>query len=211
MYYSIISYPFHDRGIFSDPVLPENVSFIKGEWIDWVPESPLVFKSNCDQSHPPRECMGGKAIPVWSEDLVDLFHSIGVQNIQTFPAVITGDNKDQWAGYFAVNIMGMLAAANISASSFTEIGSYADGLPMLGFEKLVIDRSKTNDQSLFRLAENRLELIAHQRVIDALKEHAPAGGWGFRLFPLTIPEKSSYHSCDQYRQQSTPPLSGTYQ
>jgi len=81
MYYSILADPFQDRGILEDPSFPDGVSFIRGALIEWVPEAPLVFRSNCDDDNLPRHYMGG-ALPVWSKSLLEAFKAAGVDNLQ---------------------------------------------------------------------------------------------------------------------------------
>lgn len=178
MHYSIIANPFHDRGILDDPALPEGVSFIRGSLIDWTPDAPLVFRSNCDAENPPRHYMDG-VMPVWSAELLDAFGRAGVDNIQPFPAIITDDGEGmEWSGYFAINVVGSVAAADLSTSQWKKIGEHPTGLPLLAFQKLVLDARKSHDLLLFRLAENPLQLIVHEGVLDQLSESAPADGWG---------------------------------
>lgn len=178
MYYSMIANPFTDRGLLDDPSLPEGVSFIRGAWLQWRPERPLVFRSNCDASHLPRPFMG-RAIPVWSKDLLDAFGAACVDNVQAFPAVVTDRGGDQqWPGYFAINVLGLVAAADLRRSRFEKIGEYPSGLPLVEFDELVIDASRVQDLCFFRLAESPLHLIVHERVLDNLRKVAPPGGWG---------------------------------
>lgn len=187
MFYSIKSDPFHERGIVDDPKFPDNVSFLRGSLIDWQPNEPLIFKSNCDAENPPREYMGGGALPVWSKTLLEAFQSAGVDNIQYFPAIISDDDgKISWNNYFAINVIGLVAAADLSASHYTTIGERPSGLKFVGFHEMVIDPSKTHGLVFFRLAESPLELIVHKHVIDHLKAKAPSQGWGILISELTL-------------------------
>ena len=178
MYYAIIADPFHDRGILEDPSLPEGVSFLRGARIDWRPDAPLEFRSNCDARHPPRHCMGG-ALPVWSDALLNAFVAAGVDNLQPFPAVIVEDGGEmRWPGYNAINVLGLVAAADLTASDTLKIGERPGGLPLHGFQKLVIDPQKTRGLGLFRLGENPLQLVLRGDILDRLAESAPPEGWG---------------------------------
>jgi len=184
MYYSIKSNPFNERGIFDDPDLPDGVSFLRGILIEWEPDAPLIFKSNCTAESPPREYMGG-ALPVWSKTMLKAFQSAGVDNIQKFQSVILGeDGQVKWDDYFAINVLGLVAAADLSASRYTKIGERPSGLEFVGIHDTVIDPQKTHGLFFFRLAENPLELVVHECIIDHLKANAPSRDWGILLSEL---------------------------
>lgn len=184
MYYKIKSDPFHERGIFDDPKFPDGISFLTGTWIDWLPETPLIFKSNCDSENPPREYMGG-ALPVWSKKLLNAFQSAGCDNFQFFPAIINDDDgKINWDNFFAINVIGLISAADLSVSKYIKVGERPSGLEFVGFQDLVIAPKKTHGLSFFRLAENPLELIVHERILDCLNASSPSQGWGILVSEL---------------------------
>ncbi len=182
MYYSIEADPFNERGIIGDPKFPNDISFMRGAFINWQPDAPLLFRSNCDDDNLPREYMGRASLPVWSKALLNEFRLAGVDNIQAFPAVVEDiDGNIKWKDYFAINVIGKVSAADLSESEYIEIGERPGGLPFAGFQNIVIDPEKARGFLLFRLAENPLELIAHQRIIDHLISTAPSKGWGILL------------------------------
>ncbi|WP_157898815.1 imm11 family protein [Luteitalea pratensis] len=152
--------------------------------VDWQPSGPLIFRSNCDKDHPPRPYMGG-ALPVWSETLLRTFRGLGIDNIQAFPAtIVTEDAAVSWTNYFAINVIGLVDAADLSASTYTKIDTAASGVPRLRFTKLVIDLAKAADLPLFRLAHSPLTLVLQARLVDALRAIPMPGGWGMAFDEL---------------------------
>ncbi|NVJ22464.1 hypothetical protein HUW62_14680 [Myxococcus sp. AM011] len=166
-------------GIREDPSLPGfGTTFLGGARIIEPLPRPLIFESNFTQANPPKAFLGA-SIPVWSADLVELLRRIGVDNFECFEATIQGQGTGaQWRGYFAINVLGLVAAADMSKSRYTEIMSSPGGTPFAGFTELVVDGKKARPFDLFRLAENMGTLLASERVIDALQDHPRTGGWG---------------------------------
>lgn len=183
MYYRIYPNPFHDRGIINDPTLPSGINFSLGKQIDPQPATPLVFQSNCDPQHPPRDYMGS-AIPVCSRTLLAALRAAGIDNLQTFPATISGlDAQTQWTDYHAVNIVGQAATPELLNRDL--------GLAITPDERSrslfllilnIIDPAKTDKLQIFRLNEH---LIMHDHALTHLKTLAPPGGWGIQTEALT--------------------------
>jgi len=71
---------------------------------------------------------------------------------------------------------------------FVKIGERPSSLPLAGFQELVIDSQKTNGLLLFRLAENPIKLIVHEKVIDSLAKNSSPDGWG--VSAIELKEKS---------------------
>ncbi|MDH5651287.1 MAG: hypothetical protein OEZ39_05385 [Gammaproteobacteria bacterium] len=184
MYYKLETDIYQDYGIIEDPVLPDGVYFNRGTVIDAELELPLKFETNCDDENPPLEYMAGVA-PVCSKLMLDALQAAGIDNIQTFPAILTTyANETVWDGYFALNIIGKVSAADMEKSKFVSIGEWPGGTPFAGFQNLVIDKNKTHDLYLFRLAECPSEIIIHKDIIDKLLSAPPPKGWGIVAFEL---------------------------
>ena len=125
----------------------------------YVPGSP-------DQS-PRMPAMFKGKIPMFRDDLLEAFHAGGADNFQIFPArILDPDTGQAHENYKAVNILGMVAAADMTNS----IWSAPDAIPLVdvAFEKLVIDPNKTRSLLLFRLAENHAAIMVHERLRDHL-------------------------------------------
>jgi len=85
-----------------------------------------------------------------SQKCLDLFEGAGVDNLQTFPAIIKSETDGTvWDNYFAVNVLGLISCADLSKSTYTEImpGSYR-------FRELAIYPEKAKGALLFRLQED---------------------------------------------------------
>lgn len=184
MYYELRSDILAERSITQDAPLPGfGTDFISGVPIQPALPSPLIFPSNFDQRNPPRG-MEGMSIPVWSQAFVDLLRSIGIDNFEAFPAIIRGlEEGVEWSDYLAVNVIGLVAATDLSKSKYLEI-TRTPGAPYLGITDLVIDESKARGLDMFRLAENWTTLVVSQRVIDALRDNPRLGGWGITAFDI---------------------------
>lgn len=102
-------------------------------------------------------------VPLFRDDLIEALREAGVDNIDCYDArLIDPDNGRAHTNYKAVNILGMVAAADMKKS----VATVHDGIPLVdvSFDKLVIDHQKTYGFLLFRLAENNSAIVIHERV-----------------------------------------------
>jgi hypothetical protein len=107
--------------------------------------------------------------PVWRDDFIQALRDCGVYNFDTYDVAITDpDDGTVHTNYKAVNILGLVAAADMKKS----VATVRDGIPLIDvdFDKLVIDEKKTKDIQLFRLAESTNAILVHERLRDALLE-----------------------------------------
>ncbi|NNF97453.1 MAG: hypothetical protein HKM94_11050 [Halobacteria archaeon] len=163
------------------------VSFSSGMVIRDNLDNPLVFISNFTKEKPPGHLIGSR-FPVMSSILIDLLQDNGVDNLQIFPAIIWNTDKTtKWDGYFAVNIVGSLTCADLEKSEYGTItpGDGQNIPPLLVMKKLVMKKDFiSNDLLFFRLKEDPLWMIAHERVFNLLKENSAPGGWGIDMDEL---------------------------
>jgi hypothetical protein len=151
------------------PEVPGIRTWLLGKKFDKSILGPLIF--DLDDNYPGRfPDFFNETIPLFSDKLLAALHEIGVDNINAYPAVIV-DGKDNVVSdkYKAVNIIGVVAAADIAASSIA-----AGEKPTLidtSFDSLEIDESKTQGLLIFRLAEYVGAIIIHQKVKDYLVAH----------------------------------------
>jgi hypothetical protein len=125
-------------------------------------EEPLVY--TLDPDYP------GKMIPMYNiaetlmrADLLNALRAAGVDNLQTFKAVIKDvKSGTDYTDYSAVNIVGVVSAADRDQSTTME------GLdsPLIDavFDSLVIDEMKAGGALIFRLAEAVGTIVVHERV-----------------------------------------------
>jgi hypothetical protein len=108
-------------------------------------------------------------IPLMHDKLILALRDAGVDNLDLFDAVVTHEpSGHQYHEYKAVNVIGVVAAADLSASDYE---SYQPTpLISVNFNSLVIDESKAHGLLMFRLAECVSAIVIHQKVKDLLDE-----------------------------------------
>jgi hypothetical protein len=114
-------------------------------------------------------------VPLIRHDLLDALKSAGVDNIQTFAAVLrdTAAGKEH-TDYSALNILGLVSAADLSKSTLMR-GESLTGVDR-DFHKLVIDESAVPpDFLMFRLAESVNAIIVHEKVKAVIESRNIAG------------------------------------
>jgi len=148
------------------PTVPGIRSWHLGRKFDKPVPVPLTF--DLDPNYPGRmPDFFDETIPLFSNKLFSALDDIGVENMEGFQAVLVdGDDKVVSDEYQAVNIVGVVAAADLTASRVAD-GS-APTLIDTSFESLAIDENKARGQSIFRLAENVGAIIVNQSVKDHL-------------------------------------------
>ncbi|TEW42684.1 imm11 family protein [Psychromonas algicola] len=93
------------------------------------------------------------------------------------------------ADYFLFNILGLIEATILADSNYDELmeGSVEGGeLPLVAFNKIVIDRKKINGADMFRLAEDPINIVVSSEVVKALKANKPKEGWGINIENLEV-------------------------
>jgi hypothetical protein len=97
--------------------------------------------------------------------LVDALRAAGVDNLQTFPAVVRNDDSGELIhDFLVVNVIGLVSAADTAASVTSPL---ADGR---FFHQLVLDDGRVVGMRMFRLAESRIDLIVDEHVANSIRE-----------------------------------------
>lgn len=145
---------------------------LQGNWrlghviTDAVPQ-PLVYTLNTRYEGNPKPMYYEKAIPVMRDDVLAALRAAGVDNIQTFDAVLVNpDTGERHVNYKAYNIVGLVACADMQASQL--MGTSNSTMGDVDFLGLVIDESKTGGALLFRLAESINAVVVHEQVKQAI-------------------------------------------
>jgi|GEM_PF-2979857 len=101
-------------------------------------------------------------IPMVTQRFRNVLDAVGVTNVDYYPVTIDGaDRFREFPTYFAANIVGKVAAADKSASQYTE----AFGGPgATVFDELVLDPNFSTDLPIFILAENMSIVIVSEKV-----------------------------------------------
>jgi hypothetical protein len=120
--------------------------------------------------------------PLMADDLINVLQNNGVNNLETFPAIIrevrTGKEH---TNYKAVNIIGLVSAAD-GASETADLGLGGDGLYDTWFKSLVIDEDKAGGYLLFRMAEKVSTILIHKKVKEAIEAAEILRGNHLRFF-----------------------------
>jgi hypothetical protein len=105
---------------------------------------------------------------IFSRRLVNLLGDCGIKNLETFPCTIhnevTGEKHDD---FLAVNIVGKLACINHAASACDFIDE--DETKLLAWDYLTFDESQIHDLPIFVLAEMPVQIVVHQRIMQAMQ------------------------------------------
>ncbi|WP_075186212.1 hypothetical protein [Teredinibacter haidensis] len=104
---------------------------------------------------------------LFRDDFIAALLECGVNNFDMYTVEIEDpDNGAIHTNYKAVNILGLVRAADLEKSDAT----VHDNVPLfdVDFEKLVLDPEKTFGLELFRLAEANTAILIHKRVKDFL-------------------------------------------
>jgi hypothetical protein len=148
--------------------LPKGLAFIHGKMITIPVDNPMIFTTNAKAGDAMIDFQDG-SFPVMSKRFLEIMKASGVDNLQTFPIIIKSEEDDTiWDNYFIVNILGMIACADLSKSTYDEImpGFYS-------FDELAIHAEKAKDTLLFRLQEDPTTIIMHRSVGQYIKAQDP--------------------------------------
>jgi hypothetical protein len=114
-----------------------------------------------------------------SPPMVEALRRGGVDNIDTYPALLVDGPNERQFPYFGVNILGLVAAADLGKSQWSNF----DGAARLDthFDTLALDPTKARGHLMFRLAEDTGTIIVYAKVKQALES---AGIPGLRFTPV---------------------------
>jgi hypothetical protein len=157
--------------ISKTPKLPEGShNWRTGHLIKTEIPTPLIYEIDPDDEGELIPYYDAVAQPLMSDDLVNALQKSGVNNLEVFPAVIRETRTGrEYTNYKAVNIVGLVAAAD-STSETKDLGlGNGDGMLDSWFSKLVVDEEKAGGFLMFRMAENVTTILIHKKVKDALE------------------------------------------
>ena len=185
-YFEVESDNFLDFGVTKSPKLGSQ-SILGGRIIKQDLLPPLVYEIDFPNDvELPHFLTGGTVLA--SQRLINLLRSQGVENFQAFHAeLLNPDTGKKWSQYYLFNVIGLIKAANMDKSDYDELmPASPDGIniPLVAFNKISIDKSKTRDTLMFRLAEDPTVLIVHEKIVDALDDNRPEEGWGIDVIEL---------------------------
>jgi hypothetical protein len=149
-------------GVTKWPVLPDGVGgFQAGDLIGVEISEPIEFLVDNTAKHPPTD-FASSFMPVLSDRLIAALRKAGVDNFQTYKAVLKNPvTGESWVSYQVINVIGIIECADMDNSEYEVIME-----PMHVFDKLVIDTKKANGALFFRLLEAPEKIIVHNDVLD---------------------------------------------
>ncbi|WP_196137784.1 imm11 family protein [Aliikangiella sp. G2MR2-5] len=187
-YYLLESSCYVDYGITKSPKLGAE-SVFAGRLLKRDNLPPLIFEHNFPGNETIPGLLVDSAVLV-SQFFVDTLKIANVDNFQIFPVtLINPETNEERKDYFLFNVIGLMKVTNMERSDYDEImpGNPETGmLPLVAFNKIVIDGKKTQDVSMFRLAEDPRSIIISESIVKALKSNKPSGGWGVIIEELEL-------------------------
>ena len=175
-----------EYGITEYPTVPNKVSFLSGQFINQSLPNPLIFEVTVPPNASPGHLLGSM-IPVASKAFINALHSAGVDNIQALPAILRNKAaKFEWTDYYALNIIGLIDCADMSASNFDPIIGTGALPPLVAFDEIVLIGSKIGQYKMFRVSQSPIDMFMATTVLDSLISHKPPGGWGITTSPVVV-------------------------
>ncbi len=108
-----------------------------------------------------------KGVLLMSDAMIAALKGAGVSNLELFDAILIDEStQHRHLDYKLVNIVGVIAAADLAMSSYK---AYGRPLFDVDFDSLTIDEQKSRGALMFRLAENVSGIVIHESVKAALQ------------------------------------------
>jgi hypothetical protein len=166
MYYLLECFGPPDRERAAIDTVPRGLYWNRGRRFEQPVSEPLEVILDGDGLMMP---MFNRGILLFSDELVEAVRDAGVDNIDCYDAVLVDPvGGKRHTNYKAVNIIGMVAAADLAASEFHAPSGRA--LIDTDFDTLVLDEERANGLLLFRLAESVNAIVVHARVKQHLEK-----------------------------------------
>jgi hypothetical protein len=155
--------------ITSGPALPEDyTNWRDGAKIPVEIPQPLVYEIEEDDEGILRPYFDALGAPIMSLELVNAFKKAGVDNLDTYDAIVREVRTGREHRYKAVNIIGLVSGADMAKSEYENSGLGEGDAGDVWFEKLVLDEKKLAGHLMCRLAENVGIVLVHRRVVDVV-------------------------------------------
>ena len=128
-------------------------------------EAPFQISIELTDAGEPATIYDG-VLPLWSDRLVRAMQEVGVDNLQLHPAIIRDVRSSREWPYWAVNVVGLVAAVDFKASGLPSDAAERSDLEP---EWFVIDQAKAEPFRIFRLAESPDLLLVDSQVRQAIE------------------------------------------
>jgi len=154
----------HEEDIY----LPGSPAWQTGDRIESALPQPIEIEATAHHGYqgPPHDYFDG-SIAFMSPRLLKVLHDSGVDNLDTYPTVITYRKTGEKHHVFSFNLLGLISAVADEGSNISSAdGDFKMDTSIEGFE---VDLSKAHNVGLFRLAENCMTVLVHQRIKNAIE------------------------------------------
>jgi uncharacterized protein DUF1629 len=137
-------------------------SWMSGKMITAPIDEPLLYTIDPDYPGEPK-AMYDEKILLMRDDLLASLRGAGVDNLQTFQAILRDPrNGTDRTNFKSVNIVGVVSCADEARSQ--RMGTSTSTMIDVDYHSLVIDEKKTGGALLFRLAEAVSAIVVHDKV-----------------------------------------------
>ncbi|WP_141619637.1 DUF1629 domain-containing protein [Myxococcus sp. AB036A] len=127
-------------------------------------EEPIQCELHPESADPPPDLI--LTLPTFSTRLIEVLKSVGVKNMDLYQVALKHPGLGKtYTDYRAVNIIGRLACADLTQSQYLP----GHEPPLMKFDKLVLDETKTMGVPMFRLAESTMWILVSEKVKQAVE------------------------------------------
>jgi len=132
------------------------------------PPGPVVIEAVPHEGYTghPVELNDG-SIPLMSKRIREALDAAGVDNIVYFPVTLRNPETGQTYEYFAFNLIGLVAAADLGQSNIASTDGDFTGDSQV--YDLALDESKCGGFAMFRLKEKFSAIVVHRRVKETIE------------------------------------------
>jgi len=145
---------------------PDSFNWSRGKPFTTPPTSMLEIEMDGDGIMVP---MFNRGILLFSDDLISAIRSAGVNNLDCYDAeLLDSVSGERHKNYKAVNIVGLVAAADLEKSDYSAPSGTA--LIDTDFDSVAIDENKANNMLMFRMAECVSAIVIHEKVKQSIEK-----------------------------------------
>jgi len=163
------------------PPPPGSISWRVGQRFATPPTEPVQVSLNPTHSDQMLTYYDVDAI-LMTRRMLEALRAVGVDNLDAYNAIVRHPGTGfETRDYVAVNLLGLVSAADLSRSRV--VGGSSDHKLDTGFEGFTVDAARARGMLMFRLAENTSAILVRRTVREHLKRE------GFEQLRFILPGK----------------------
>lgn len=155
------------------PLRPDDEThlWMSGARFEDAPSKPIIMQWDPDSENDERLTFYEAGVALMTAQLVAALMDAGIDNLDTYKVVIRSPSgKEDCHDYLAVNIIGVVAVADMGESETIDIHGTGSTMIDVVFESLVIDEEKAAGHLFFRLGECVSAVIIDESVVNHLNK-----------------------------------------